>query len=1099
MEQRRNERAGRQKTPEKTIRPAASSSTMYMRKSWGRPHRKSNPVRLDGRRQRPVAFPGERCSLSCIDAGFWACTVLTMISPVLQHVRLSDKFTPDEVAHMDFGACFLAHLSLTQSFKACTCDPTAKMTERETKPGSGSLPDFHMWESCRKMLSVAGFLWDLPFPFLRPCIPVLLHTHLASPLSALKTSIRVIVTRGGGAVPNSSLHLLCAPITLSHLQWHFKIHLRCSKENLDASAISSAVVVLPLVAADVTHSTTEERLHTLAHIQGCPRSNKIWLKGKGTKSQKCSLYCEQSIAISLSRTAGALFSIRKARVQYGSRGYTGSDAMRRGIPSYSWRILLVHMVFVTSRRTLSQSSPSGVTADHQCTVDIGIFAHKTVESSLQATNGRRIITSSLHLMAAELDLILRRDFQTGVLEPRRGITEYLQSRGGTAACQSAPGVKCEPEVGTEAKCVSEMGPTRLQGKDACIAAERDRAVMAAFGAIVENGGLIINAEPRRAFIVSVAKIWNIPRTLSHAERVQDCQNQNILQKSAEIQPGAHELQKNHRGGTLFVGKQDTRALDYHSPVIQTSIVTRRPLSYHYSVLFVREKNSERVAVLTGNSRDWVPTAIRRSLRFYKCPVTTVVLVTRHAFVGGRLCRRGEIWAAFNDEVIDNRQGGGEVSMEQHRSEREGETGRSPRKPLLTSSIVRHDSHALHAKIRGDPGGIESGSPLWEVSRLTAQPPRSLVANIDTELAGCAQPGSVSQHLAAHLPTRLAKTAWIGFEKLHPQYPIRLKPRAASQRIKGTFTTFRLYGWSVKYAGRCRQDGGVREEYRASPSPRPDFPRLIIDEFRHRSEMSSPPDGSARSDKAGQLHAHTHAHTNTNTQRRCRTTTRARVLHTHRAQNIGGLLGHRSQELAPAPTVTILDYIISGRHIGFHFFLLYHSTLASTILDYSFISPHHSTSTSTNLFINISSCYIIPPQCPPSWITFLLVTIIPPRHPPYWIKFLLVTIMPHHALTFWSCDRQLEFHLSPMLDNHLVRHLVSGCHIVSHSMYLHTDIYLLLYQPTNPLLFLPSHLHTVLPTYLHSYLTTYCSTHLPATPPMDPLLYLPTCIPTALPN
>ncbi|KAJ8885940.1 hypothetical protein PR048_012146 [Dryococelus australis] len=43
----------------------------------------------------------------------------------------------------------------------------------------------------------------------------------------------------------------------------------------------------------------------------------------------------------------------------------------------------VHTLFDTSWRTLAQSSPSTVTADNQCALNIGIFVHKTVESSLQ--------------------------------------------------------------------------------------------------------------------------------------------------------------------------------------------------------------------------------------------------------------------------------------------------------------------------------------------------------------------------------------------------------------------------------------------------------------------------------------------------------------------------------------------------------------------------------------------------------------------------------------------------------------------------------------------------------------------------------------------
>ncbi|KAJ8895369.1 hypothetical protein PR048_000701 [Dryococelus australis] len=51
----------------------------------------------------------------------------------------------------------------------------------------GSLPDFRKWESCRTMPLVGSFLGGLPFP--RPSITALLHTHLASPSSALNISI----------------------------------------------------------------------------------------------------------------------------------------------------------------------------------------------------------------------------------------------------------------------------------------------------------------------------------------------------------------------------------------------------------------------------------------------------------------------------------------------------------------------------------------------------------------------------------------------------------------------------------------------------------------------------------------------------------------------------------------------------------------------------------------------------------------------------------------------------------------------------------------------------------------------------------------------
>ncbi|KAJ8866170.1 hypothetical protein PR048_033694 [Dryococelus australis] len=53
---------------------------------------------------------------------------------------------------------------------------------------TGSLLGFSKWESCRTMPLVGGFSRGSPVPP-HPCIPALLHTHLASPSSVLKTSI----------------------------------------------------------------------------------------------------------------------------------------------------------------------------------------------------------------------------------------------------------------------------------------------------------------------------------------------------------------------------------------------------------------------------------------------------------------------------------------------------------------------------------------------------------------------------------------------------------------------------------------------------------------------------------------------------------------------------------------------------------------------------------------------------------------------------------------------------------------------------------------------------------------------------------------------
>ncbi|KAJ8888359.1 hypothetical protein PR048_007849 [Dryococelus australis] len=47
---------------------------------------------------------------------------------------------------------------------------------------------------------------------------------------------------------------------------------------------------------------------------------------------------------------------------------------------------LLHMMFDTSRRTLTQSLPYSVTAENQCAFDIGIFVHKTVILACSAVN-----------------------------------------------------------------------------------------------------------------------------------------------------------------------------------------------------------------------------------------------------------------------------------------------------------------------------------------------------------------------------------------------------------------------------------------------------------------------------------------------------------------------------------------------------------------------------------------------------------------------------------------------------------------------------------------------------------------------------------------
>ncbi|KAJ8887891.1 hypothetical protein PR048_007375 [Dryococelus australis] len=52
-----------------------------------------------------------------------------------------------------------------------------------------SLPDFHMWGSCRAMHAAGRRVFSGIYRFPHQCLPPLLHTHLTSPSSSLKTSL----------------------------------------------------------------------------------------------------------------------------------------------------------------------------------------------------------------------------------------------------------------------------------------------------------------------------------------------------------------------------------------------------------------------------------------------------------------------------------------------------------------------------------------------------------------------------------------------------------------------------------------------------------------------------------------------------------------------------------------------------------------------------------------------------------------------------------------------------------------------------------------------------------------------------------------------
>ncbi|KAJ8876814.1 hypothetical protein PR048_021261 [Dryococelus australis] len=125
-----------------------------------------------------------------------------------------------------------------------------------------------------------------------------------------------------------------------------------------------------------------------------------------------------------------------------------------------------------------------------------------------------------------------------------------------------------------------------------------------------------------------------------------------------------------------------------------------------------------------------------------------------------------------------------VRMEQRRNARTGVTG-DPRENPPTSGIVRHDSYLRKSAVSRP--GIEPGSPWWEASSLTFQPPRLLVLlNRDANPGApeCESGGLPPGHLASARRTtcgnRAGRSSWSrGFSRGYPVFPPPLHSGAAT--------------------------------------------------------------------------------------------------------------------------------------------------------------------------------------------------------------------------------------------------------------------------------------------------------------------------------
>ncbi|KAJ8898172.1 hypothetical protein PR048_003532 [Dryococelus australis] len=120
-----------------------------------------------------------------------------------------------------------------------------------------------------------------------------------------------------------------------------------------------------------------------------------------------------------------------------------------------------------------------------------------------------------------------------------------------------------------------------------------------------------------------------------------------------------------------------------------------------------------------------------------------------------------IWATLNIEVLRADEGDrGECGAARER--KGGENGISPRKSASTNGIVRHDSHARKSGVTRP--GTEPGSPWWEASRLTAQPPVVRCSDVTVfVLRASQQPAPVRQQRRGQrecvAPPARARSAW----------------------------------------------------------------------------------------------------------------------------------------------------------------------------------------------------------------------------------------------------------------------------------------------------------------------------------------------------
>ncbi|KAJ8893759.1 hypothetical protein PR048_006359 [Dryococelus australis] len=235
--------------------------------------------------------------------------------------------------------------------------PTSHLGETGSIPGSGSLPDFRMWESYQKMPLVGGFSRGSRFS---PCplIPSLLHTRLVSQDFSVKSRLNLFTH----SFPEPRIYSergYQAPIRAEEVHAHIRAR------SFTARARSTRVVIFiaPLTTADARRTMKAQCLltttaKTIPYKLSC---------GVNTHTISLSLALPTfSLSSTLNQTNRVLFSVGsppdfRMRKSWWTKPLVGGFSRRSHVfPALSFRRFSIHtsITLIGSQDIAVKSNPN---------------------------------------------------------------------------------------------------------------------------------------------------------------------------------------------------------------------------------------------------------------------------------------------------------------------------------------------------------------------------------------------------------------------------------------------------------------------------------------------------------------------------------------------------------------------------------------------------------------------------------------------------------------------------------------------------------------------------------------------------------------------